>query len=116
MKSEAGGGELRTLDKKLQNDGDRIQWDIEQYAELNHQVVELTTTAADGVTRSPWITQQVMGDFMNWGDSGIRLRAAVVATAVVVALLWIYLDALVICEDQGGDNESRHPPPKCRAA
>jgi len=92
--TEAGGGELKTLDKKLQNDGDRIQWDIEQYAELNHQVVELTTTAADSVTRSPWITQQVMGDIMNWGDSGIRLRAAVVATAVVVALLWIYLDAL----------------------
>jgi hypothetical protein len=31
---------------------------------------------------------------MNWGDTGLRLRAAVVAMAVVVALLWIYLGAL----------------------
>jgi len=59
-------GELKTLDKKVQNDGDRTQWDIEQYAELNHQVVELTTIATDSVTR-PCGTISVSPDL----DSGL---------------------------------------------
>jgi hypothetical protein len=45
--------ELQTLDNKLLNDGDRIQRDIEQYAELNQQVMQLTTIISDGVKRLP---------------------------------------------------------------
>jgi hypothetical protein len=46
-------GELRSLDEKLQTDGDRIQQDIEQYAELNHHILQLTAIIADGVKRLP---------------------------------------------------------------
>jgi hypothetical protein len=34
--------ELKTLHKKLQTDGDRIQRDIEEHAELSQQVMQLT--------------------------------------------------------------------------
>src|SRR5215472_10727715 len=34
--------ELRTLHKKLQTDGDRIQRDIAEHAELSQQVMQLT--------------------------------------------------------------------------
>src|SRR3974377_1396137 len=35
--------ELQTLRRKLQADGDRIERDIASYAELSHQVMQLTT-------------------------------------------------------------------------
>lgn len=46
-------GELQILDDKLQADGDRIQRDIEQYADLNQQVMQLTAIMFDGVKRFP---------------------------------------------------------------
>lgn len=46
-------GELQTLDKKLQNDGDRIQNYIEEYAGLNQQIMQLTTTISDSVKKIP---------------------------------------------------------------
>jgi hypothetical protein len=46
-------GELQTLDKKLQNDGDRIQNYIEEYAGLNQQIVQLTTIISDSVKKIP---------------------------------------------------------------
>src|SRR6516164_2944601 len=46
-------GELMTLHKKLLTDGDRIQLDIEQYAELNQHVMQLTTIIMDGVGKLP---------------------------------------------------------------
>jgi len=42
-----------TLHKKLQIDGDRIQLDIEEYADLNHRVMQLTTIVADSVGKFP---------------------------------------------------------------
>ena len=42
-------GKLMTYHKKLQTDGDRIQLDIEDYAELNQRVRQLTTIIADSV-------------------------------------------------------------------
>jgi hypothetical protein len=42
-----------TLHKKLQADGDRIQLDIEGYAELNRCVMQLTTIVADSVGKIP---------------------------------------------------------------
>ena len=46
-------GELQTLRKKLQTDGDRIQRDIANYAELSQQVMQLTTIISDGVKKLP---------------------------------------------------------------
>jgi hypothetical protein len=45
--------ELQTLRKKLQTDGDRIERDIEKYAELNQQVMQLTTIISDSVKKLP---------------------------------------------------------------
>lgn len=40
---------LEKLDKKLQTDGDRIQRDVEEYAELSKHVMELTTIVSESV-------------------------------------------------------------------
>jgi len=45
--------ELRTLHKKLQPDGDRIQRDIVEHAELSHQVMQLTRIISDSVKKLP---------------------------------------------------------------
>ena len=41
--------ELKTLHKKLQTDGDRIQRDIAQHAELSQQVMQLTKIISGSV-------------------------------------------------------------------
>jgi hypothetical protein len=41
--------ELHGLRKKLQSDGDRIQSDIERYAELSQGVMQLAAIISDGV-------------------------------------------------------------------
>jgi chemotaxis protein histidine kinase CheA len=46
-------GELQTLRRKLQSDGDRIQRDIAEYAELSQQVMQLTTIISDSVKKLP---------------------------------------------------------------
>ena len=46
-------GELQTLRRKLQTDGDRIQRDITKYAELSQQVMQLTTIISDSVKKLP---------------------------------------------------------------
>jgi hypothetical protein len=45
--------ELQTLRRKLQADGDRIERDIATYAELSHQVMQLTTIISDSVKKLP---------------------------------------------------------------
>ena len=45
--------DLQTLRKKLQTDGDRIQRDITEYAELTQQVMQLTTIISDSVKKLP---------------------------------------------------------------
>src|SRR6516162_11809859 len=45
--------ELQTLRRKLQADGDRIERDIARYAELSHQVMQLTTIIFDSVKNLP---------------------------------------------------------------
>jgi hypothetical protein len=45
--------ELHTLRRKLQTDGDRIQRDIAQYAQLSQQVMQLTTIISDSVSKLP---------------------------------------------------------------
>ena len=45
--------ELQTLEKKLETDGDRIQRDIEEYANLGLHVMQLTTIIADSVKELP---------------------------------------------------------------
>ena len=45
--------DLRTLDKKLEEDGDRIQRDMEEYVELGQHVMQLTTIIADSVRQLP---------------------------------------------------------------
>jgi hypothetical protein len=45
--------ELRTLHKKLQADGDRIQRDIAEHAELSQQVMQLTKIISDSVRKLP---------------------------------------------------------------
>ena len=45
--------ELQTLRRKLQTDGDRIQRDIAEYAELSQQVMQLTTIISDSVRKLP---------------------------------------------------------------
>jgi methyl-accepting chemotaxis protein len=46
-------GDLQTLDKKLQADVNRIQRDIEEYAELSQHVMQLTTIIAESVKKLP---------------------------------------------------------------
>ena len=46
-------GELRRLRGKLQTDGDRIQRDIEEYATLSQQVMQLTKIIYDSVAKLP---------------------------------------------------------------
>jgi hypothetical protein len=46
-------GILMTYHKKLQTDGDRLQLDIEDYADLNQHVRQLTTNASDSVGKLP---------------------------------------------------------------
>jgi hypothetical protein len=45
--------ELQTLRRKLLSDGDRIERDIAKYAELNQQVMQLTTIISDSVKKLP---------------------------------------------------------------
>jgi hypothetical protein len=45
--------DLQTLRRKLQTDGDRIQRDITDYAELSQQVMQLTTIISDSVKKLP---------------------------------------------------------------
>jgi predicted small metal-binding protein len=45
--------ELKTLHKKLQTDGDRIQRDIAEHAELSHQAMQLTKIISDSVKKLP---------------------------------------------------------------
>jgi hypothetical protein len=45
--------ELQALRKKLQTDGDRIQRDIAEHAELSQQVMQLTTITSDSVKKLP---------------------------------------------------------------
>jgi hypothetical protein len=44
-------GELQTLRRKLQTDGDRIQRDIAKHAELSQQVVQITRIIYDSMTK-----------------------------------------------------------------
>jgi hypothetical protein len=46
-------GELQTLRKKLHTDGNRIQSEIEEYAVLNQQVMQLTTIIFESMSRLP---------------------------------------------------------------
>ena len=45
--------DLQTLRKKLQTDGDRIQRDITEHAELSQQVMQLTSIISDSVKKLP---------------------------------------------------------------
>jgi hypothetical protein len=45
--------ELQMLRRKLQSDGDRIQRDITQHAQLSQQVMQLTTIISDSVKKLP---------------------------------------------------------------
>jgi hypothetical protein len=45
--------ELKTLHRKLQTDGDRIQRDIAEHAELSQQVIQLTKIIFDSVKKLP---------------------------------------------------------------
>ena len=45
--------DLQTLRRKLQADGDRIERDIADYAELSHQVMQLTAIIFDSVKKLP---------------------------------------------------------------
>ncbi len=42
--------DLRTLRKKMQADGSRIQYDIEQFVALNQSVMQLTRIISEGMT------------------------------------------------------------------
>ena len=46
-------GELQMLRRKLQTDGDRIQRDIAEHAELSQQVMQLTKIISDSVKNLP---------------------------------------------------------------
>jgi hypothetical protein len=48
--------ELQTLRGKLQSDGERIERDIAKYAELNQQVMQLTTIISDSVKKLPGVS------------------------------------------------------------
>jgi hypothetical protein len=45
--------ELQTLRRKLQTDGNRIQRDIVEHAELSQQVMQLTKIISDSVKKLP---------------------------------------------------------------
>ena len=45
--------ELKTLHKKLQTDGDRIQRDIAEHADLSQQVMQPTKIISDSVKKLP---------------------------------------------------------------
>ena len=45
--------ELKTLHKKLKTDGECIQRDIAEHAELSHQVMQLTRIISDSVKKLP---------------------------------------------------------------
>ena len=45
--------ELKTLHKKLQTDGDRIQREIAEHADLSQQVMQLTNIISDSVKKLP---------------------------------------------------------------
>ncbi len=45
--------ELQTLRRKLRTDGERIQRDIRDYAELSQQVMQLTTIISESVGKLP---------------------------------------------------------------
>ena len=45
--------ELKTLHKKLKTDGERIQRDIAEHAELSQQVMQLTKIISDSVKKLP---------------------------------------------------------------
>jgi hypothetical protein len=45
--------DLQTLRRKLQTDGDRIQRDIAEHAELSQQVMHLTNIISDSVKKLP---------------------------------------------------------------
>ena len=45
--------DLQTLRRKLQTDGDRIQRDIVEHAELSQQVMQLTKIISDSVKKLP---------------------------------------------------------------
>jgi len=45
--------EVKTLHKKLKTDGERIQRDIAEHAELSHQVMQLTRIISDSVKKLP---------------------------------------------------------------
>jgi hypothetical protein len=45
--------ELQTLRRKLQTDANRIERDIAKYAELNQQVMQLTSIISDSVKKLP---------------------------------------------------------------
>jgi hypothetical protein len=45
--------ELGGLREKLMSDGDRIQGDIERYAELNQRVLQVTALSSDSVKKIP---------------------------------------------------------------
>jgi hypothetical protein len=46
-------GKLMTFLEKLENDGVRIQLDIEEYEKLNQRVMQLTTIVVDSVGKLP---------------------------------------------------------------
>jgi hypothetical protein len=45
--------ELKRVHKKLQTDGDRIQRDIAEHADLSQQVMQLTKIISDSVKKLP---------------------------------------------------------------
>lgn len=45
--------ELQTLRRKLRTDGERIQRDIRDYAELSQQVMQLTTIISESAGKLP---------------------------------------------------------------
>lgn len=46
-------GALRTLREKLQTDGDRVQRDIVEYAELSQSVMQITKIISESVKKLP---------------------------------------------------------------
>ena len=46
-------GDLQSLRKKLHTNGNRIQRDITEYAELNQQVMQLTNIISESVKKLP---------------------------------------------------------------
>lgn len=46
-------GELQSLRKKLHSDGNRIQSEIEEYAVLSQQVMQLTTIISESMSKLP---------------------------------------------------------------